>query len=191
MKLTSKLLLLIILCAAWTGCLKEPISGCCDDEPISETVDSIWIGIPNVFTPNGDGNNDIFRPIIHEFEQEYYDPQTQLSVNIQRKITSASLKVMKMNGRSLYDGQVNSVKESFGWDGKDGNGNICTGKFLWEIKIKTDKGTTKEYAGQVCSIATTEQEDLTCGTCVSEASLIASGGVEPYVVDGDYLLDCN
>lgn len=191
MKVMSKLLLLLILGLGWTGCLKEPVTNCCDDEPISETVDSIWIAIPNVFTPNGDGQNDIFRPVIQEFEQEYYDNQTQQHVSIHRKITTASLKVMKMNGRSLYDGQVNSVKDLFGWNGKDGSGEVCEGKFLWEIKITTDKGTTKEYSGQVCSFVTSdEQQNVECEDCVTEAGLISSGGLSPYIKDSDYLLYC-
>ncbi|MCP4443280.1 MAG: hypothetical protein GY810_30625 [Aureispira sp.] len=187
----SKLLLMVVLSAVWIGCAKERKTSCCDDEPTSETVDSIWIGIPNVFTPSDDGQNDMFRPYINEFRQEYYDQQSQQHVSIHRKITFVSLKVMKMGGKVLYDEQVSAVKELLGWDGKYAKGNVYKGKFLWEVKITTDKGTTKEYAGQACSITTDGQENLTCGTCSSEESLIMGGGQNLYVPSSDYLLDCD
>ena len=77
--------------------------------------------IPNVFTPNGDGENDLFKPY-------------------GTNITSLYMEIYNRWGELIYrTEQVNS-----GWDGRTTAGALCTeGTYFYLIEVngETYKGT--------------------------------------------------
>lgn len=85
--------------------------GCFDTDSIRVHVFKIKpdLYVPNAFTPNGDGNNDIFKPI----------PIGMKSVDVFR--------VYNRWGQLLYSGTGNGA----GWDGKFGGKGQETATYVW------------------------------------------------------------
>lgn len=71
--------------------------------------------LPTIFTPNGDGQNEIFRPVIGRVSDEDY------------KMTIAD-----RWGRIVYTSE--NIHE--GWNGRDGKGNILDGSYVWIVDYK-------------------------------------------------------
>lgn len=80
--------------------------GCTDTIPISVTVVKPPVEFPNVFTPNGDQINDIFRPV---------------PVEVSSVLEYEVFKVYNRWGQVVYDGKDNSYA---GWDGNQ-NGRLA------------------------------------------------------------------
>jgi gliding motility-associated-like protein len=84
------------------------------------------IYVPNVFTPNGDGQND-------EFKVAY------------RSITSYHCKIYNEWGRIVYD----STDITQGWDGKIGGTNASVGVYFYVIEAKGSDGRKINKEGAV------------------------------------------
>ncbi len=83
--------------------------------------------IPNVFTPNGDGLNDIFRPIPAGMTTPEY------------------FRVFNRNGQLVF--QTNKWME--GWDGKYKGKDATQGTYVWMIRGKDVNGRVVELQGTV------------------------------------------
>lgn len=107
----------------------EDANGCTEEG--SATVTSPWqnclVLMPSAFSPNGDGNNDLFRPKIYDAVSKY------------------ELKVYNRWGGLIF--QTNDPK--IGWDG------YCSGvpqhsqAFVYVCTFHTSKNEPKEYRGTV------------------------------------------
>jgi len=83
--------------------------------------------IPNAFTPNNDGLNDEFKPVIRS-AQKY------------------NLKIFDRWGHLIFES--NEVEN--GWDGTNRGGvNSKVGVYAWRIEVTTHQGETKSIAGHV------------------------------------------
>lgn len=105
-------------------------TGCRDStaHQVSVTV-PFFFYVPNSFTPDGDGNNDLFIPKGEGVEPESY-----------------SMLIYDRNG-SL---QFKSGDPDLGWDGNAANGKPCTaGVYVYQIRFKTMNGEEKLYSGSV------------------------------------------
>ena len=71
--------------------------------------------LPNIFTPNGDGKNEIFRPYIGRISDEDFD-----------------ITISDRWGRIVYTSE--DIYE--GWDGRDKNGKIAEGSYVWIANFK-------------------------------------------------------
>lgn len=85
--------------------------------------------VPNSFTPDGDGNNDIFAPKGEGVEAETYE-----------------MLIYDRNG-SL---QFKSGNIETGWDGTTANGKpAMAGVYVYQIRFKTMNGEEKLYSGSI------------------------------------------
>jgi gliding motility-associated-like protein len=85
------------------------------------------ITVPNVFTPDGDLKNDLFRPVLTFTPAEY------------------RLLVSNRQGKTLFE--TNDFMEA--WDGSDNGSPVNEGVYLWFIKIKTQDGKSISRTGTV------------------------------------------
>ncbi|MBR4136609.1 MAG: choice-of-anchor L domain-containing protein [Bacteroidales bacterium] len=85
--------------------------GCSDDTTmIVPVVDNFALWVPNAFTPNNDGNNEIFLPVVNEVA--YYQ-----------------LEIYNRTGELFF--VTNSTLQ--GWDGTVNGKNVQTGVYVWRI----------------------------------------------------------
>lgn len=86
------------------------------------------VELANAFTPNGDGVNDTFGPIIR----------------------SAQIKTFEFAIYDRYGGRVYSTADQFSrWDGKCGGKHVAEGGYLYYLKIVTTQNQTIERKGSV------------------------------------------
>ncbi|MCW3072330.1 MAG: hypothetical protein JWO44_2220 [Bacteroidetes bacterium] len=104
-------------------------NGCRDTASIGVHVDELSALLaPNVFTPNGDGHNDIFHPVIAEGLSEF-------------KAT-----VYDRWGLKMYEWS----DENMGWNGKAKNGSAAPdGTYFWMISGKGVDGKAYDFTGFV------------------------------------------
>lgn len=119
--------------------LVNPYENCCGVEPLEAVLGTGEIFVPNIFTPNADGFNDIFYPFTND------DISSILSFVI--KDDAGQEIFQKLN---LQAGPFPNV--SNGWDGTDGQGNLLFGLFDYEITFSNIDNQEATYTGKVCSI---------------------------------------
>ncbi len=100
------------------------------DSIIVTKADCIPIGIPNAFTPNNDGRNDVFRP----------------SQNIE--VNSYQLQVFNRNGQLLF--QSNDISK--GWDGRYKDQPLDPGTYVYQVVILDANGQLHQYKGNIMLI---------------------------------------
>jgi gliding motility-associated-like protein len=91
------------------------------------TESSERITVPNVFTPDGDGINDFFRPVLTFTPSSYH------------------LVITTMKGAILFE--TNDFIEE--WDGKSNGKPASPGVFLWFVRIKTLSGENISKTGSI------------------------------------------
>jgi gliding motility-associated-like protein len=113
----EQLYLIAIKSAA--GCLTT-------DTQLVKTIKEVKVYVPNAFTPNNDGHNDLIRPIMIGIRQ------------------LKGFKIFNRGGQLVYDMQPGHN----GWDGKIGGLLQSSGVYVWlfqglgwDKKIHTQKGT--------------------------------------------------
>jgi gliding motility-associated-like protein len=111
--------------------LVSTVNGCSDS--ICKTIvlkDDFLIYTPNAFSPDGDGVNDDFYPIINGFSEQSY-----------------KLYVFNRWGELVFDSYYIQNK----WNGKDLNGKECKeGVFVWKLIVQDTINTSdKIYYGNV------------------------------------------
>jgi gliding motility-associated-like protein len=99
------------------------------DSPAVEGVEGTGWFVPNAFTPNRDGENDQFLPIVEE------------SVKVR------SFEVYNRWGQVIWTWQPGDA----GWDGTIAGGavNAEPGVFIWKLQLKDAEGRRTEHSGQV------------------------------------------
>jgi gliding motility-associated-like protein len=100
-----------------------------------EVVRDVHIYIPNVFTPNGDGMNDIFT-IYGNREVE----------KIKR------LFIYDRWGNAVWQGENFLADGTLGWDGLFRGRLMQPGVMAWVCEVLLKDGTTKTFAGDVTLI---------------------------------------
>jgi len=85
------------------------------------------IYIPNAFTPNNDGLNDEFKPVI-------------------RSASKYNLKIFDRWGHLIFE----STEIENGWDGTNrGGANSKSEVYMWRIELTSSRGATKSLTGHV------------------------------------------
>ena len=98
--------------------------------PAPENQNHSLFSIPNAFTPNGDGLNDVFRPVTAASILQY------------------QLDIFSMNGQHLFS----SKSIEYGWNGEFQGGMMDNGSYVYIIKYKDDNGKEHIDKGQLLLI---------------------------------------
>lgn len=116
----------------------DPYEGCCGTEPVQFQLDGNLIYIPNIFTPNGDAINDLFKPM--------FDP------------TKIRLESMRITGGENNSSLIftmsheDSEKPYWGWFGYVSQDSIYAGKFQYTTTLKSiATGEQRTITGTACS----------------------------------------
>lgn len=109
----------------------ETIHGCKDDmSTIVQVLDQLLIYVPNVFTPDGDQYNEVFKPIL----TSGYDPYDY------------NLVIMNRWGEPVFE----SNNSDIGWDGTYRGKLAREGVYVWKIVVKDSYfDDRKEFYGHV------------------------------------------
>lgn len=106
-------------------------NGCQDTSACEDIVHKIEVSIPNIFTPNQDGFNDLFK----------------LSTN--ERIKSMTMEIYNRWGQLIYES--NLINE--GWDGYTNSGSqVSSGTYFYVINIENESSFIKKYNGTLTLI---------------------------------------
>jgi gliding motility-associated-like protein len=87
--------------------------------------------MPNSFTPNGDGLNDMFYPVGDKISIDGY-----------------SFKIFNRWGELIF--KTDMFGEDYGWDGKLINENAPSDSYIWRVDlIDSSSGEEKSFQGYV------------------------------------------
>ena len=108
--------------------------GCSDTTSVTVPIELFAVWVPNAFTPNGDGVNDLFYFIsLNQLE----DVTFEIFNRYGERIHSASAKVLDS---SLQDELI----ETFAWDGTHKGNKVPTGTYIYRLTYKR-LGNTRVY----------------------------------------------
>ncbi|MBK9191045.1 MAG: gliding motility-associated C-terminal domain-containing protein [Crocinitomicaceae bacterium] len=118
-------------------------SGCSSGQ-VYLSHDTSYVRFPNVFTPNGDGVNDLFVPEIHGTVSDF------------------ELVIMN-NYRKIYTGTT----PVFGWDGTCNGKLLKDGVYKYTVNVKI-QGTAFSHSSDVTLISYPEREQKMdhCTNCI-------------------------
>lgn len=124
-----KILLAILAVIFLINCNKTNTKSCCTGNPQVASVDSSFIALPNIFTPNGDGINDI------------------LYLRV-KNISNLSFTVSKKLGRNIFlSTDINS-----GWDGNYKGKPSKEKDYTFTLEATTINGKSLSLSGNICLI---------------------------------------
>lgn len=98
--------------------IAESKEGCIREDTASIFIDKSEIDVPNVFTPNGDGDNDFFF-IKNASLREFH------------------LTIYSRTGRKVYQFEGPDINNWEGWDGRMGNTEVSPGIYYYVIKARS------------------------------------------------------
>jgi gliding motility-associated-like protein len=119
-------------------CLTAQVSPGCQNTTCKTIVinDEFRIYVPNAFSPNGDGMNDIFLPVVSGYEME-----------------SFRMYVYNRWGEVVFETSLSDV----GWDGTYKNFPAKQDVYVWRIQLKDAvSGEKKQFHGHVTLISAQE-----------------------------------
>lgn len=109
----------------------SPLEGCCGNDAIEEVVGNGHVYVPNIFTPNGDGRNDLLL---------VFGSNINLIVEFE---------IRDKSGNVVYE-SFDAAINSDGWDGKV-DGVVVEGLYNVKVSVLADDGTNETLEGQVCN----------------------------------------
>lgn len=105
--------------------------GCTDDTSITITIEPDYtVFVPNSFTPNGDGRNDVFGPATVGITSENFE-----------------MFIFDRWGNLIF--QSNDINKA--WDGTANGGNTLAqiDTYIYKLRVKEISGTSKSFVGHV------------------------------------------
>ncbi len=105
-------------------------NGCTAEDTVKVTVNFIeGIDLPQAFSPNGDGNNDVLRVKGYGFE-------------------TITLKIFNRNGQLVYA----TTNSNDGWDGNYNGKKVNPGTYVWVLDYKLINGSKGTKSGSTTLI---------------------------------------
>lgn len=130
-------LIFLISIPLWVSACKDepesPLKGCCDNPAINEAVGNGHIYVPNIFTPNGDGINDILT-----ISTDSIDLIINVEVRNKEGITVFESSTVQINNPSTC------------WNGKV-NGVVIEGLYTISVSVLAADGTNHTVTGTACN----------------------------------------
>ena len=93
-------------------------------------ITCIPIGIPNAFSPNNDGRNELFKPTINTEIQDY------------------QMRIYNRVGQLIYQ----TKDYTNGWDGRFKGQQQSSDNYIYQISFRNEEGKGFEYKGNVLLI---------------------------------------
>lgn len=110
-----------------------------------------YFELPNVFTPNGDGRNDVFRPFYTDGSIAGFDP-----AKCMRFVKEVTFRVFDRSGNTIYSMNSNGIESSIliDWNGRAGNGAaLPAGVYYYTADVVFDvldpKQANRQFKGWV------------------------------------------
>jgi gliding motility-associated-like protein len=102
------------------------------DDVVIQVDGTVELYVPNVFSPNGDGTNDLLRPFAGEQVQNFLQ-----------------FRVFDRWGELLYDLNADPLRgsENFGWDGRLDGKMMNPQVFIWELEVELVDGAILRKLG--------------------------------------------
>lgn len=116
----------------------DKYAGCCGAAPYEYIHSDMNIFVPNAFTPNKDGANDLFFPHINGKVEEVIDF---------RILADEGEEILYYRPTIVYKNI-----ENYGWNGFGEDGKAYIGAFRYTMKIVNQKGETKYIEGRACRL---------------------------------------
>ena len=139
MSLLKTCLALFIICLVCSTCHKEGLSNkfykkCCSYPATIDSVGSAKFFIPNAFTPNNDGINDVF--------MIFTGPGI-------KKINS--FEIFKLSELKIFElKEFRGNNPDYSWDGKLKNQNKNDGVYSYAVELENINDVVKTVVGRVC-----------------------------------------
>jgi gliding motility-associated-like protein len=105
----------------------QEAGGCKTNDSITVFVNfNAAVGVPNVFSPNGDGQNDV------------------LSV-LGQGIARMEFRIYNRYGQMVFE----TTEQSLGWDGTQNGRDLNPGTFVWVLDVRFAEGNQERFTGDV------------------------------------------
>ena len=124
---------------------------CCDSPPIKETFSGGYLGIPNIFTPNGDGMNDML-------------------IVLHKGLATFKLTISNWVGTKIFE---TTDPDKF-WDGTY-KGKVDFGAFKFKLEVITISGEKISQEGRICVFDDSGSRACKSCKCIADADKCVFG----------------
>lgn len=117
----------------------QEYESCCGTQPVEFSYEKKRIYVPNVFTPNKDGVNDYFFPIVNDVVTDIWG------------FAVYSIEGDTMLYQKPYFNSKMPVQE-YGWDGLRSDGSRYKGAFRYKMRVDDMQANKHIVGGRACAI---------------------------------------
>ncbi len=146
MKNTLTLFILFLICSAQVcssqddpKVISQEYESCCGTQPVEFSYEKKRIYVPNVFTPNKDGVNDYFFPVVNDVVTDVW-----------------GFAVYTTEGDTmLYQKPYFNSKmpvQEYGWDGLRPDGSRYKGAFRYKMRVDDMLANKHIVEGRACAV---------------------------------------
>jgi hypothetical protein len=150
------------------------VDQCCATPHLEGVVGNAKVYVPNIFTPNNDGINDLFGVFSND------------SVEVIESF------IIKDKAGKTHFTNENFKADDFSefWDGQKSNGDPYVGIFVFDLTVVSQNGQTASFSGEVCSCPCDEgsctfQTVSNALKCTFGTQHNGAGGYEPSFDPGE------